>query len=150
MNFDIYPQHTRLYARLRKIAKSYGTRLYLSSKLEEDEGQYDIYSRNIWVATGLDTRTTISAFFHELAHFLDHKDGLFSRFYNSSSPMYVNRFLALRAERHTDKRGQVLCKRYFPKIRYKKAYISKEDIQYLKDQYQDGRLRNAKIRQKST
>jgi len=139
--FDDLPKHVRLIARLRRIAKEYGARLYIWTSDDGSSGQYCMLTRHLFVARDLTYRQTVSAFFHELCHFLDHRDGIFKRFYSASTSLKDNRFLALRAELHTDNRAQKLTKEYFPKLRYVKAYRSKQDITFLMDYYKDGRIK---------
>ena len=77
----------------------------------------------------------ISAFFHELAHVLDHRDGLYADLYDKRSSLRKKRFLALRAERHTDDRGAALCRKYFKKVKFFKAYSSAAMAEAVKDFY---------------
>ncbi len=84
-------------------------------------------------------RVVISTFFHELSHYLDHRDGLFKRFYSLATPKYVLRRIALRAERHADERGRKECQKMFPRVKYVVVYRSSVDVHYLKLYYKDWR-----------
>ena len=131
--------YTKIINKLKTIAKEFKTRLYLWNSDDGSHGQYCTIKKRIYVARYLTYRETISAFFHELSHFLDHNEGIYKRFYLVSSAQKIHRFLALRAELHTDKRAEKLMKKYFPKVKYIKSYRNKKDIQYLRDYYKDKR-----------
>lgn len=76
-------------------------------------------------------RETVSTFFHELGHYIDFKNKLFSTIYDDRTSMKTKRKIVLRAEIHADKIGERYCRKYFPKIRYERVYRSKSDQKFL-------------------
>lgn len=132
------PKHLRLRLRLRRIAKSYGLKLWFKQSLGFS-GEYHVGSDLAIVQYDDPADKVISTFFHELGHHLDYHNGLFKTFYDNYAPLYKMRPTALKAERHADEVGRKLCKKYFPKIKYEKSYRTEDDIRYLREYYADGR-----------
>lgn len=114
-------------------------------------GYYNPTDKIIKLNIEMSANELISTFFHELAHFLDHRDGLFKTFYSNSVPKYVIRRMALKAERHADKRGAKECKKYFPKVKFMYQYRNAFAVDMLRRMYQDYRkpltpsLRKSKV-----
>lgn len=130
-------KHKRLIKELRQIAKEYGIKVRF--RLHKDlEAYYDCVDKEIVIDYNTTKQSTdrvlLSNFFHELAHFLDHKEKKFINYYKASTPLYKLRRIALNAELHTDNRAIKLSKQYY-NFRYVKAYRNKEHRQWLKEYY---------------
>lgn len=140
MHYD-GPRHERLTRKLRRIAKLYGMKLRFKPSVGF-EAEYWFGEQTAMVQLDNSSQELISNFFHELGHHIDYTSGLFRTFYDSRSPLYVQRKISLRAERHADLVGERLCKQYFPKIKFRRSYRSPEDVQFNRDYYADGRRTN--------
>lgn len=136
------PHHSRLTKRLRKIAKEFGLKLWFTKQFSIS-GEYHTGDDRAVVNLDNAFDHVASTFFHELGHHLDYHKGLYPSFYGST-PLYKQRRIALKAERHADKIGKKLCKKYFPKVKYHDSYKSDEDLDYLKNMYGDGRRKKKK------
>lgn len=127
----------KLLKRLRDIAKEFK----VSVRYERNQGWYGGYyhgdKKHITVVRTRKLEWFISAFFHELSHVLDHRDGLYKGFYGKRAKLPRIRFLALRAERHTDNRAAKACKKYFPKVEYKYGYRLAWQVEWLRGYYAD-------------
>lgn len=125
-----------LFIRLRKIAKTFGARLHMSSTVELN-GTYD-YETSLICVSKVNTRAgIISTFFHELGHHVEYTSGKYKNYYNYRRSLKTQRRLALRAERSADKTGEQLCKKFYPNVRYERAYRTAHEIDYLRWDYSD-------------
>lgn len=138
------PRHERITKKLRKIAKEYNLKLWFKPSISFS-GEYHVGDDRAVVQLDNPSATVISTFFHELGHHIDFHEGRFPTFYDISSPLYRQRKVALKAERHADMVGQRLCKKYFPNVKFQKSYRSESDIDYLRYYYADGRTNLKKI-----
>jgi hypothetical protein len=127
----------RLIKKLKQIAKSHKVSVRFNKRQGYYGGYYKGDKKSIVVVYTCKRAWFLSAFFHELAHVLEHRDGIYANYYKKRQNLTVKRKLALRAERHTDKRAKIICKKYFPKIRYKEGYRTKFAEQLLQDYYAD-------------
>lgn len=134
----------KLRNKLVLIAKEHSVVVKFQKIKRHYGGYYEGDKKTIIVTTAVPKRELISNFMHELSHVLDHRDGLFKKFYSSQSPKYTKRRLALRAERHTDRRAAKLCKVYFDGVRYLPGYSLWWQVCYLQAYYADGRKMRAK------
>lgn len=130
----------RVRDRLKRIAKEHGVKVRFHKAPKFYGGYYYGDKKNICVVETSTHDWFVSAFFHELAHVFEHRDGIYARYYARRTPLWIRRKIALRAERHTDKRAQVICKKYFPKVRYKYGYRSKWAVEYLRGYFADSRF----------
>lgn len=125
-------KQSKLIKELRKIAKMYGMKLYTKPTMS-CQGEYSHNKKSAWINLDQEHDPLVSTFFHELGHHIDYTEGKFVKFYDNRSSLATLRAISLRAERHADKVGQTLCKKYFPSVRYEKAYRNREDVEWLKD-----------------
>lgn len=125
-------KNSKLIKKLRVIAKSYGMRLHTKPQMS-CQGEYAHTKRTAWINLSQTEDQLVSTFFHELGHHIDYSNGKFAKFYDNRSSLATLRAISLRAERHADWVGQKLCKKYFPHVRYEKAYRNREDVEWLKD-----------------
>lgn len=128
---------SRTIDRLKRIAKEHNVKARFHKPPKPYGGFYAGDKKSIVVVTYADLRWLISAFFHELSHVLEHREGIYANYYRRKSTLPVRRKLALRAERHTDKRAQMICKKYFPKIRYRYGYRQQWQVEFLQDYFTD-------------
>lgn len=140
MNYE-GPRHYRLTRRLRRIAKAYDLGLRFKPSVGF-EAEYWVNERIAVLQLDVTATELVSNFFHELGHHIDHVTGRFRTFYDSRTPLYLQRRVSLKAERHADKVGEELCSLFFPKVRFKRSYRSREDAQFNRDYYADGRRTN--------
>ena len=129
-----------LIKKLSSIAEEYQVKAIFRKASPWYAGYYHGDKKTITVVVRDSISTTVTTFFHELSHVLEHRDGYYSNYYKRGQTLTVRRRLALRAERHTDKRGKKLCKKHFPKVVFKLNYQTKEQVKFLKEWYSDGRL----------
>lgn len=136
--------YLKLRKKLHKIAKEYKVKLRFREFVSFGG---DWYYGTIRISIKNTTkREIISNFFHELGHHIDYTNKLYPSFYNSKSSWAKLRRISLKAERHADKVGQQLCKKYFPKIKFMRSYLSENNIKYNKLYYSDGRTKLGKIK----
>jgi len=75
-----------------------------------------------------------SAVFHELAHILCFRMGVYKTYHHETLPrkkmaIYVRRY-GLRAERYVDRMGEGLMKVFFPNMEYRHCYNTKSDVEW--------------------
>lgn len=135
------PKHERVTKKLRRIARLHDMKLRFKPSVGL-KAEYWVGDSLAILQLEVTERELVSNFFHELGHHLDYTSGLFRSFYSPKTPLYVQRKVSLKAERHADKIGERLCRKYFPKVKFRKSYRSREDIQFNRDYYADGRRTN--------
>jgi hypothetical protein len=112
----------RLIKKLKQIAKELRINARFRKGPNYFGGGYYNDKKNILVIKSEDLIFMTSSFFHETAHVLDHREGLFKKFYKKR-PKYNQLIkVALRAERHADARGKKLMRKYFPRLKYISGY----------------------------
>ena len=134
------PHHVRITRKLRRIAKEHGLKLWFVPSLGAG-GEYCVGEDRAVVLLDHTAAQLISIFFHELGHHVDYHAGLYPSYYRDT-PLYRQRRIALRAERHADAVGKKLCRKYFPKVKYQKSYHTEDDIDFLNEGIADGRRKS--------
>lgn len=110
---------------LRQIAKEMELRCHFSSQLA---GGLFVDRNRILVGTKTNNLTElISCFFHEAGHAWCFKNRKYMAYHGSKYPRSRKekadyRRVALRAELYADNIGCMLCRAYFPHIKYRFAY----------------------------
>ena len=128
----------QLIQRLKAIAKDFDAEFEIHYGKEARGGYYNVDKRSFVICDGYSgKRHIVTAFFHELAHCLDHRDGMFKNYYAKRRTNKTKRRIALRAELHTDRLGEALCKFFFPNTRYRRSYRSKKHYEFLMAYYKD-------------
>lgn len=78
-----------------------------------------------------------SSLFHELAHIECYDRGLYERYHNDNGngpdTLEYMQKIALRAERFVDSLGEKNMSTFLPKLQYRQAYKTKEEIDFLSD-----------------
>ena len=131
---------------LRKIAKHYDITSVKFKKLSEEYGGVAHWDGSITVNKSLTKLKIVCAFFHEIAHQLNRRDGKFLIYHTASSWSDPSKFAhirrtALRAERYTDKRGKKLMKEWMPNLTWDKnmGYTTKDASTFVR-MHLDSRL----------
>lgn len=131
-------RHYRAQRRIRRIAYAFGVKLKICSS-KNFLAEYECGSKTIRISLEEERDTFISMFFHELGHYVEHVFNKYKTFYHSKTPLYKMRLVALKAERSADKTGRRLCKIYFPDVKYESSYRTKDEIEFNREYYKDGR-----------
>ncbi len=85
------------------------------------------------------TEDFLSCAMHEACHVFCYREGKYKTYHSwtgstrNKNVIKTIRHTALRAERYVDKRAERLMRKLFPKIRYKRSYRSKSDVEYLRN-----------------
>jgi predicted SprT family Zn-dependent metalloprotease len=113
---------------LRDIAKIYGCKVVF--KKGHNGGTW--YGEYIQMDTeGKSFSMIYSIFFHELAHFLNYKEGKYPIYHNPKNFNKMRKLFktykqvvrySLDAEVYTEKRGEQLMKQWMPKMKYRSWY----------------------------
>jgi hypothetical protein len=121
-------------------------------------GWADPRKNKIYIDSNLSKRKLAQCFFHEVGHIECLRTKKFFHYHNwyrdfrSYSEEQLRSIVrtALRAEWHADSLGKRLFKKHFPKskIRWQKAYSSKEEIESLKEWVEPYRKRLARLEKK--
>jgi hypothetical protein len=111
------------------VADMYGAKIQW---LPGDSGGYWMYGNTIYVFKDTETHTRlISIFCHELAHYLNWKEGKYPIYHSKDYGKIVGKYFntiakitayAHRAEVYTEKRGKALAKTFFPGVKYQMFY----------------------------
>ena len=81
-----------------------------------------------------DINRVYSILFHEIGHIINFRRGKYKKYHSGQFNRYskkYKRFIALRAERYTDKIAQKQMKIVCPTLRYVPGYSHKEDKKFL-------------------
>lgn len=125
--FNFLFRRRRLKQYCSGIAKLYGVKLtWMRNALVG--GDYDLNKR-IRISTDCSDQEIITAFCHELAHFVNRVDGKYPIFHEHfhnifeffETPIQAVSY-AHRAEVYTDKIGKKLCALWFPDVEYQDRY----------------------------
>lgn len=93
-------------------------------------GEYCPRTKTMTIILDFDSKEIFwCTFFHELAHFIDHKDGRYRNFFNAEPPKTLKALreheeYVLEVEIMTDEFAETLMKLYFPDDTYKGFYAS--------------------------
>lgn len=132
------PKHTDTCKKLRAIAKIFNVKLKFAVLVKSD-GDYASWSNLIRVSLDQSKNNLIMTFFHELGHCIDHRRGKYPEYYKPVPVLKIARRVGLRAERSADNTGRLLCKYFFPKIKYLDSYVTKKEVDYHRWYYRDKR-----------
>jgi len=116
----------QLFKELRAISKLYGMKVNFRSNLKIGKLEVSGYANSdgsFVVGSDMNMKTIISIFFHEMAHEFDNAEGIYSRYYERTTKSFL---YCLKAEIHTDKRGEIMSKLWYPHIRYERCYRNKK------------------------
>lgn len=127
----------QLYKQLHKIAKEHKVKCciykhshpHIGACANPSKSQISIFIRPIYTV-----QKTISIFFHELGHIVAYRRGNYKSYYRINAGHDTLKKYAYTAERHTDRVGKKLMKKYFPKIKYNIGY-KKADKKWLLEYY---------------
>lgn len=75
-----------------------------------------------------------SMVFHELAHVVCYREGLYKEYHhenrsNKKYAIYIRRY-GLRAERFVDKMAKKMMKKHFPKMKFEDSYLTEHEIEW--------------------
>jgi hypothetical protein len=121
-----------IYYELKLIAKIYKIDVRFYNKLKGASGYAMPWKNKIYVLK-TSKSDTISIFFHELGHVVDFRNKKYIKYNGGKGNYNYLKKFSLLAERHADNTGKNLCKKYFPKIKWKDAYRTRNDIKFLND-----------------
>ncbi len=122
--------HKEIKRYCEALAGLYGVNL---TWLKGDWAFYFSGTNRIAVGTKMNKREIISAFCHELGHYINFLDEKYYNYHSNYKGKYfgfktVNRAAryALKAEIYTDKVGKLLCEQWFPGVKYQRWYYNNE------------------------
>lgn len=114
------------------IAHSYGVKCRFSGRVKipyADVRPAKIYLTN---GIGIDERVFLSDFFHELAHVIDFRNGLYKAYYKDFPTKKELSRWALQAEIHTDFTGNKLMEKHWPNVKFQYTYKYKKWQKFLR------------------
>ncbi len=130
----------KLRKTLNKIAKKYGVK-YRFKRFKSEAGGLALFPENLILINKKyiwKKNMFASCFLHELGHLYCYENRIY-KIYHSAIPLKTKEdfrhYMAtsLRAELYVDRWAEKQFKKYFPKLKFVKAYRTKKQQKWLKD-----------------
>lgn len=133
---------------IRKIADLYGAKVRFFNIREHGPSGYFRYDDQVLlIGRSKDKAEMLSTFFHELGHYYCWENGIWPSYhrwrfrkdlpiFNARELRYIVR-TGLRTERWVDNWGKATMKLYYPELRYRTTYRSKESVKWYNENFLD-------------